>query len=196
MKTEMTKEYYRKNAAQYHRDTINLDMSEIYSQFCQYLKPGDRILDAGSGSGRDIIAFKKMGYEVEAFDLSPELAEIATNNSGINVLISSFHDYKTDGQFDGIWCCASLLHVPLSQLAGAIKNLSEALKQNGVIYVSFKYGTQEREKEGLHITDMDEAGLSILVNEIKGLHILKVWKTDDTRADRKGKWLNVILKKI
>ena len=60
----------------------------------------------------------------------------------------------------------------------------------------FKYGTREREKEGLHITDMDEAGLSILVNEIKGLHILKVWKTDDTRADRKGKWLNVILKKI
>ena len=195
MKTEMTKEYYRKNAAQYHRDTINLDMSEIYSQFCQYLKPGDRILDAGSGSGRDIIAFKKMGYEVEAFDLSPELAEIATNNSGINVLVSSFHGYKTDGQFDGIWCCASLLHVPLSQLVGAIKNLSEALKQNGVIYVSFKYGTQEREKEGLHITDMDEAGLSILVNEIKGLHILKVWKTDDIRADRKGKWLNVILKK-
>ena len=196
MKTEMTKEYYKKNAAQYQRDTINIDMLEIYSQFCQYLKPGDRILDAGSGSGRDIIAFKKMGYEVEAFDLSPELAEIATNNSGINVLVGSFHDYKTDGQFDGIWCCASLLHVPLSQLVGAIKNLSEALKQNGVIYVSFKYGTQEREKEGLHITDMDEAGLSILVNEIKGLHILKVWKTDDIRADRKGKWLNVILKKI
>ena len=53
MGIEMTKKYYRKNAVQYSQDTINLDMSEIYSQFCQYLKLGDRILDAGSGSVRD-----------------------------------------------------------------------------------------------------------------------------------------------
>lgn len=42
---------------------------------------------------------------------------------------------------------------------------------------------------------MDEVGLSVLVNEIKGLSILEVWRIDDTRADREEKWLNIILKK-
>lgn len=42
---------------------------------------------------------------------------------------------------------------------------------------------------------MDEVSLSILVNEIKGFRILEVWRTDDTRADREEKWLNIILKK-
>ncbi len=191
----MPREYYDQHASEFFRNTIDIDMSEIYRCFCQYLNRGDRILDAGCGSGRDIIAFKKMGYNVDAFDASPEMAKIAAHSSCVNVSVSSFQNYETSHLYDGIWCCASLLHVPLNELNTVTKNLSRALKQNGVWYVSFKYGDKEREENGRHFTDMNEVGLTDLVQQANGLDIVRIWITDDARPGRMEKWLNAILKK-
>jgi len=192
----MSKEYYNRHASEYCENTIDTDMSEIYGCYCQYLKHENRILDAGCGSGRDIIAFKAMGYDVEAFDLSPEMAKIATGNSGVNVSVNSFQNFVTDDPFDGIWCCASLLHVPLSELNSAINNLSKALKRNGVWYVSFKHGDREREFDGRHFTDMNKVSLTNIIQQANGLDVLKTWITDDVRLGRTEKWLNAILKKV
>ncbi len=191
----MSREYYDQHVNEFCRNTIGIDMSKIYRCFCQYLNRGDRILDAGCGSGRDIIAFKKMGYNVDAFDVSPEMAKIAAQNSCTDVLASSFQDYETSDPYDGIWCCASLLHVPLNELNTVIKNLSRALRQNGVWYVSFKYGNKQREEDGRHFTDMNEASLTDVVKQANGLEIVKTWITDDARPQRKEKWLNAILRK-
>jgi hypothetical protein len=73
--------------------------------------------------------------------------------------------------------------------------LYQALKPEGVWYLSFKYGTEERVKDGRSFTDMKESSLITLVGEIGKTEILDMWVTVDKRPDRDEKWLNAILKK-
>lgn len=62
----MMSEYYEINAKQYAAATFSADMSEQYRRFLPLLKEGARILDVGSGSGRDACCFQKLGYQVTA----------------------------------------------------------------------------------------------------------------------------------
>lgn len=170
-------------------------MSELYRPFVAHLKPGARILDAGCGSGRDAKAFSEMGYEVEAFDASAELVELARQHTGLPVKQMRFEEVTEVERYDGIWCCASLLHVPLAELPGVMAQLAKALKPGGVWYLSFKYGSGEREKDGRRFTDMDEAGFAEVLSELSGIEVMKCWQTHDQRPERDDSWINLVLSK-
>jgi len=73
--------------------------------------------------------------------------------------------------------------------------LARALKPGGVWYLSFKYGTSEREKEGRHFTDLNEAGLQTLVSALPQVSIIEQWTTQDKRPERDEVWLNALLRK-
>jgi hypothetical protein len=95
--------------------------------------------------------------------------------------------------FDGIWACASLLHVPMRELPEVLGRLTLALKPGGVLYLSFKYGHGERHREGRHFTDLDEAGLLTLLGAVPGLLLRERWITADQRPERHGEqWLNAV----
>ena len=89
-----TKIYYEKNAEEYCKATINIDMSNIYNKFLPFLPKGGRILDAGCGSGRDSKIFIDNGYKVLAFDASQELADRASHYIGQTVLELNFEDIE------------------------------------------------------------------------------------------------------
>lgn len=191
----MTINYYQHNADSFFTATVAVDMSSLYAPFVEALTPPELILDAGCGSGRDAKAFAEMGYRVEAFDASSEMVARAARYSGLPVRQRSFADISETARYDGIWCCASLLHVPGDELPGVMQRLSTALKPGGVWYVSFKYGTGEREKEGRRFTDLDEAGLTALVAALADIDITRMWQTLDKRPDRSETWLNALLLK-
>ncbi len=191
----MTLKYYQDNAQIFFDGTVNVDMSSLYEAFTQHLAPGARVLDAGCGSGRDAKAFQEMGYRVEAFDASPAMVELAQEHTGLPVQLMTFADVDWKEEFDGIWCCASLLHVPAVELPGVMRRLADALKPGGVWYVSFKYGDGEREVDGRRFTDMDEVGLRALIREIKKIEIFELWKTKDKRPHRAEVWVNGVLGK-
>lgn len=191
----MTLKYYQDNAQTFFDGTVNVDMSSLYETFTQHLAPGARVLDAGCGSGRDAKAFLGMGYQVEAFDASSAMVELAREHTGLPVQVMTFADVEWMGEFDGIWCCASLLHVPAAELPGVMRRLADALKPGGVWYVSFKYGDGEREVDGRRFTDMDEHSLKNLVDKAARLAILELWLTRDKRPMRDEVWLNGLLKK-
>lgn len=98
-------------------------------------------------------------------------------------------------EFDGIWCCASLLHVPAAELPDVMRRLADALKPGGVWYVSFKYGDGEREVDGRRFTDMDEVRLRRLVRVVAETEVIEVWITRDKRPLRDEIWLNGVLRK-
>ena len=191
----MTLKYYQDNAQTFFDGTVNVDMSSLYETFTRHLAPGARVLDAGCGSGRDAKAFLKMGYQVEAFDASPAMVELAREHTGLPVKVMTFADVDWKEEFDGIWCCASLLHVPAVELPGVMRRLADALKPGGVWYVSFKYGDGEREMDGRRFTDMDEVGLRRLVEAVPDTEIQALWTTRDVRPGRDEVWLNGTLLK-
>lgn len=191
----MNSDYYQLHAQRFFSETVDVDMSELYRPFVAHLKPGARILDAGCGSGRDAKAFREMGYAVEAFDASAELVELARQHTGLPVKQMRFEEVTEVERYDGIWCCASLLHVPLAELPGVMAQLAKALKPGGVWYLSFKYGCGEREKDGRRFTDMDEAGFAEVLSELSGIEVMKCWQTHDQRPERDDSWINLVLSK-
>ncbi|MDH0061490.1 class I SAM-dependent methyltransferase [Leclercia adecarboxylata] len=189
----MTLKYYQDNAQTFFDGTVNVDMSSLYETFIQHLAPGARVLDAGCGSGRDAKAFQEMGYRVEAFDASPAMVELAREHTGLPVKVMTFADVDWKEEFDGIWCCASLLHVPAVELPGVMRRLADALKPDGVWYVSFKYGDGEREVDGRRFTDMDEGRLRALLSTIAMIDMISLWTTQDKRPLRNEIWINGVL---
>jgi SAM-dependent methyltransferase len=191
----MTLKYYQDNAQTFFDGTVNVDMSSLYETFTRHLAPGARVLDAGCGSGRDAKAFMEMGYQVEAFDASSAMVEMAEEHTGLPVRLMTFSDVDWKEEFDGIWCCASLLHVPAAELPGVMQKLTGALKPGGVWYLSFKYGEGEREMDGRWFTDMDEVGLQRMLEAVLKIEIKSLWTTQDKRPGRGEVWLNGVLQK-
>lgn len=187
--------FYDEHSEQFIENTLNVDMSSLYSKFTAYLPKNAKVLDAGCGSGRDTLAFLKMGYEVSAFDASNEMVKYARKLTGISIQQLSFDQLKSINTYDGIWCCASLLHVKKSEILYSMQRLANALKEQGVWYLSFKYGDTEREKYGRRFTDLNENLLYELAGQLSEIEIISTWVTTDQRANRSEKWLNAILKK-
>lgn len=191
----MTINFYQTNARQFFDSTVNVDMSSLYAAFTEQLAPNARVLDAGCGSGRDTKAFSEMGYQVEAFDASSEMVALASRYAAVPVRQLFFHELTDTERYHGIWCCASLLHLPASQLPDAMQKLARALMPGGVWYVSFKYGDGEREKDGRHFTDLNEQALSSLIQRLPAIETQSTWLTEDKRPDRSEIWLNALLRK-
>lgn len=189
-----TLSYYNQNAQSFSDATLNVDMSALYSEFLPLIAKHGHILDAGCGSARDAAYFKQQGFTVSAFDASEELAKLASSYLQQAVAVQTFQQLDCSNQYDGIWCCASLLHVPKNQLPQVFLNLQHALKPNGVLYVSFKYGDTEREHNGREFTDLNEAGLTALITQHTEFKIIKQWQSVDQRPGRESEvWLNALL---
>ncbi len=189
-----TLNYYNQNAQTFSDSTLNVDMSALYREFLPYVVQNGHVLDAGCGSARDAAYFKSQGFSVSAFDASPALAKLASNYLQQPVAVKTFQELECVNKYDGIWCCASLLHVPKAELPQVFLNLQNALKPNGVLYVSFKYGDTERVHNGREFTDLNENALTALIDQHSELKIIKQWQTVDQRPGRESEvWLNALM---
>jgi SAM-dependent methyltransferase len=189
-------DYYQQNAGTFCADTVEVDMTPLYRRFLRLLPERARILDAGCGSARDARAFAEVGHQVTAFDASPALVALAEAYLGQPVKCLRFQEIAWQDAFDGIWACASLLHVPASELPDVMARLCRALEPGGILYASFKYGSGEREHHGRRFTDLDEAGLAALLRQVPGLEPEETWTTADLRPGREAeRWLNTLLRR-
>ena len=85
---------------------------------------------------------------VDATDGSETLCRLASEYTGIVVRQMLFEELDAKEQYDGIWACSSILHLPKDSLKVVLKKMIVALKAHGIIYISFKYGTFEGERKG------------------------------------------------
>jgi len=189
----MCKEYYNKYAKEFIESTINADMSEQYHFFEKYLPDTGKILDIGFGSGRDSLYFSKK-YEVVSIDNSEAFVEQAKNILSNKVLLLDVRDMPYEEEFDGIWACASLLHLSYAELPEVLNKCYNALKPNGIMYMSFKYGDFAGERNGRYFTDLNEDRLHEVLSYTK-FELLEFKITNDVRPDRDDKWLNVNIRK-
>lgn len=191
-----TLNYYNQNADPFCKNTISVEFSATQNRFLSHLPASASILDFGCGSGRDTKAFLDQGYRVEAIDGSEELCKLASQYTGIQVRHMLFQELSAVAKYDGIWACASILHLSRDELSEVMCKMATALKPNGIIYTSFKYGTFSGERNGRYFTDMTEETFADFISEIEDLQVEEEWVTSDVRPGRnEEKWLNLILRK-
>jgi SAM-dependent methyltransferase len=190
-------EHYNENAEEFYRDTIDLDMDELYAPFLSLIPKGGRILDAGSGSGRDSLYFIHKGYDVTAIDASQALVTLSSRSLGDRVHHLSFQQLEFENEFDAAWACASLLHVPRKEMDDVINRIVKSLKPIGFIYASFKYGDKEEIHNNRFFNYYDEASFDQLLRQHTLLSLIRSWKSADVRESRRSEyWFNALLKKI
>ena len=204
----MSVSFYNAHATEYAALTVKADMSPAYDRFLAYLPAGAAILDAGCGSGRDSLFFLKNGYDVTLLDASEGMCRCAEELTGRKALCMSFGDIDFADRFDGIWACASLLHVPENELENVLVKFHRALNRDGVLYASWKYGEAERTDGDRFYCDMTEEKLQNVLARVgtearastevcAGLFDwLECWVAEDALpVAREQKWLNVVLRK-
>ena len=188
--------YYNQNASAFIEGTINVNMGDIYRRFLDVIPGQSHILDLGCGSGRDSKFFNDIGHLVTAVDGSPELCQKATEYTGLPVRCMLFDELDFHEKFDAVWACASLLHVEKSKMLDVLKLVSNALKSGGTLYVSYKYGQNQRLQSGRLFSDYTEEDIPFLFNQENNLNCLEWWITADARPDRSNEqWLNILCKK-
>jgi SAM-dependent methyltransferase len=188
--------YYDEHVAEYISDTSPLDMAALYQTLLQYVPKGGHILDVGCGPGRDTKVFLDLGYKVTAFDASTAMAAAASKFTGQQVKVMRVQDLDFEEQFDGVWACASLLHVPRAELSGVIDRITRAMKVGGVFYMSFKHGSGERTVGERFFDDQTEASLTEAIQLHRQLSIVMIWTSSDVRPGRdQEKWINAVARR-
>ena len=193
---DRTIDYYENNADAFVDTTIDVVFTDIQDRFLSYLPEAGLILDFGCGSGRDTKYFLDKGYAVDAIDGSEKLCEIASRNTGINVREMMFSDLHEDSKYDGIWACASILHLSKKELKSILRKMVRATKTGGYIYTSFKYGEFEGYRGERFFSDFTSETFHSFLVDISEIEIKEEWISSDVRPGRSDeKWLNVILQR-
>ena len=100
-------------------------------------------------------------------------------------------------QFEGIWACASILHLPKEELADVLRRIEAALKPGGVLYTSFKYGTYEGFRNGRYFTYFTEESVREFCSNETSLQIFDMRISQDVRTGREGEQLiNLLARRV
>lgn len=159
---------------------IDMSGSKMMHEFLTRLPARARVLDAGCGSGRDAAHFASLGHEVCAFDAHPDLVRLAHAHMGVAAMRLTFAEVEFDSAFDGVWACASLLHLPPDQLPDALARLARALVPGGIITVSFKQGQSPRyDPAGRYFNDLDETGVQAALDATDDLTTVTTFTAPD-----------------
>lgn len=188
-----TDRFYEEHAAEYFDRTVGADLSNLYDRFLSMVPKAGRILDAGCGSGRDLRVFFGRGYRAMGIDTSRALVEIAQRYSGAPCAVGRLEKMVYEGCFDGIWACASLLHLPKTMLAPVLRRLHRALVPGGVMFASVQEGEGEQLAPDGRFFASYEATEFLSAVKGAGFVVRDVWGSEDMLLGRAAtRWINVL----
>lgn len=187
-------DYYERYAASYYENTVDLSMEEALQRFLKLLPENADVLDLGCGSGRDSVYMEEAGCCVTLMDGSEQMCRLAEIHTDQEVLHMTFEEMEFEQVFDGIWACASLLHVAGKDMDRIMKKVVNALQPGGILYMSFKYGEEEEIRNHRLFHDYTEETARDMIMRQRGVEILDMWQSDDIRGNGQ-RWLNILVKK-
>ena len=195
-------DYYTVHFQAYHQETFTVDPEPFLAPFVRHLSPGCRVMDAGCGSGRDLLWLKRQGFKVVGFERSAGLAALARKNAGCEVIEGDFETYDFSAiPFDAVLLCGALVHVPHDRLPGVLANIvgsPEGLAAAGgrrkacMVYVSLKEGSGKfTDARGRVFYLWQDERLGPLFAD-RGFSVVDFKRS--LSADREGKtWLGYVL---
>jgi len=122
-------------------DKYNSVPSGIHQFFKAAFVEGTKILDIGCGSGRDMAELVKNGFDAYGVDASSEMVQYAQEQypelkGRIEKGVLPNLEMPFGGTFDGVLCCAVLMHLPKEELFDSVFAIRKLLKENGRLLVS------------------------------------------------------------
>lgn len=133
-----------------------------------------------------------------AFDGSHALAALASRHAGIPCRTIRFQDVAFKDEFDGVWACASLLHIPRIEMPNVLSRLVRALKVGGIMYVSLIEGVGEQARSDGRLFSFYTVGsFREIIRELPHTLEIEQWVSNSPRPqDKPAPWLNFLLKRM
>ncbi|WP_240617361.1 class I SAM-dependent methyltransferase [Nocardioides speluncae] len=169
---------YAEDAAAYRDATASLNQhtARLADAFAAGLPAGARVLEVGSGGGRDALALEQRGLSVRRTDITPAFVELLRAAGHSADLLDPLHDDLTDpgreSPYDGVWASACLLHVARADLPTVLRRLAAATTPDGLLHLSLKEGDGEQWSThgsiagARHFTYWREAPLRAVLDEV------------------------------
>ncbi len=145
---DKTIETYRENFDKYTKGTpsvVSGEFKDLFDEFSKHLRPGGKILELGSATGRDARYFKDKGFEVVCTDIIPEAISRLKEEGFETHLFDFREEFRSEwmNSFDGFFANAVLHHATLEIFESIIKNIPKVLKTGGLVAFSVKAGVGE-----------------------------------------------------
>ncbi|HLC59525.1 MAG TPA: class I SAM-dependent methyltransferase [archaeon] len=194
---EGTIERYNETAADYAKNRYDLSkypqvIKDLY-KFVTYTNPNDLVLDVGCGPGRDMNYFLGNGRRAMGIDFSQEMINEAKKRVYAEVLHMDMRRMLfEDEMFDGIWSCASFLHIPKSESMQTLQEFRRVLKPKGLLYISVREGTGENVNDGKFYSNYQKDEFESLL-EKSGFHVLDLYVSKDERGIN---WMSTFAEKV
>ncbi len=191
---------YNKMAKEYDEETIGFWKEfpdTIITKFCEKMEGDKKVLDIGSGPGRDGLLLKERGLDVVCLDASSEMVKLC-ENKGLDSIEGDFLDLPfEDSTFDGVWSYTSLLHVQKKEMNKALSEVRRVLKKDGIFGLGLIEGNKELYRESSGVGELRWFAF-YLREEIEKLledqGFVVEYFEDFTPSSKK--YLNYILRKI
>ena len=164
--------YFDEKAEKCFRDAFTITERTNQDRFLSYVKPGGHILDFGCGSGRDTAYFLEKGYTVTPADGSKEKCRYASEYLHMPVKCMEFNELDDIDLYDGIYASASIMHIEYEKIIELFPKMAGALKENGILYVSFKYGENDGYLGRRYYTYMTEQRFYALADQFPSFKIV------------------------
>ena len=119
-------------------------LAESRRRFAARLSAGARVLDIGCGPAQDTAGLRKLGLRAAGFDRSRGMLAQARPHQLPLLLGDMRHLPVRDGALDGLWVCASFLHIPKHDAPAVLAELRRVLRPGGVLFISIKRGLGQR----------------------------------------------------
>ena len=145
---------YNEKAADYDQETIEFwdtfpkSFLDTFSKLSQ-----GKVLNVGSGPGRDALLLKERGLDVTCLDASTAMIKLCQDR-GLEAVLADFNDIPfSEGSFGGVWAYTSFLHTPKTEISKALNETKRVLKDGGIFALGLIEGDFEgyRESSGVSL---------------------------------------------
>jgi ubiquinone/menaquinone biosynthesis C-methylase UbiE len=143
--TYTTNATYDQIAADYAAQAGRNDaLAESRRRFAARLAVGARVLDVGCGPAHDTAGLRDLGLRAIGFDRSRGMLAQARPHQ-LPLLLGDMRQLPVRaGALDGLWVCASFLHIPKPDAPVVLRELRRVLRPSGVLFISIKRGQGQR----------------------------------------------------
>ena len=114
--------------------------ADLHAVVRRFFRPG-RSADIGCGSGREVAFLVANGFEAVGYDASEALlAQARARYPGLSFEAAALPELEAlpESAFDNVLCETVVMHLPLPQIAPAVRRLVALLKPGGVLYLSWR----------------------------------------------------------